>query len=147
MGAISLVFLFLLSTKWCDCNSSKLLEINHPKAELQRLLNDILIRNLLPYKCVTVITDSVYSSFFNRKWFHSFQAFISFVTIIIDDTEDMMSPYNGTQKALAMSIEASCQMYIILLSNGIQCSRLLRFGDRYAISTVDCKCVPEQYLN
>lgn len=56
--------------------------------------------------------------------------FTFFVKVIVEENEDLYSPNNSTQSALSMTKSEGCQLYIIFLANGIQVSRLLRFGDR-----------------
>lgn len=46
--------------------------------DLQLLLQDILVNNLRPYKCVVIICDSVYVHIFRSTWFQKFELFISY---------------------------------------------------------------------
>ncbi|XP_045473647.1 glutamate receptor 1-like [Harmonia axyridis] len=90
-----------------------------------------MIKNLHAHKCVTIINDDLHSWIFDQQWFQNFKAFISFITIFVEEYDDLLSPQDEIQEALAMANEVGCQMYIILLANGLQCTRFLRFGERY----------------
>lgn len=54
-----------------------------------------------------------------------------FFKIFVEDFEDLLSPYEETQLALNVAKTEGCEFYVILMANGIQVARLLRFGDRY----------------
>lgn len=51
--------------------------------------------------------------------------------IFVEEYEDLLAPQDDIQEVLAEANEMDCQMYIILLANGLECARFLRFGDRY----------------
>ncbi|XP_044271448.1 glutamate receptor ionotropic, delta-2 [Tribolium madens] len=92
-----------------------------------------MVKNLLPYKCVVIISDDIYSGTFTKSWYRRFGPFITFVVIRVDEYEDLLSPFEETQSCLETAKNDGCQMYLILLSNALQVSRLLRFGDKYRV--------------
>lgn len=100
-----------------------------------------MVKNLLPYKCVVVITDEIYNELFEKTWYRRFGSLISFIMIYVNNNEDLLSPQEQTQAALKTARNEGCQMYIILISNGLQVSRLLRFGDRYRVINTRSKFV------
>lgn len=97
------------------------------------LLVDILVNTLHPFKCVVFIWDDVYYDVLKDILFRKFGVFISYFVVIVEDKEDLLSPYNSTKQTLDRAKRQDCQTYIIILSNGLQVSRLLRFGDRYRV--------------
>ncbi|RZC40131.1 glutamate receptor ionotropic, delta-2, partial [Asbolus verrucosus] len=100
-----------------------------------------MVKNLLPYKCVVLMSDSVYGDVFTLSWYRRFGSFITYIVLNVDEFEDLVSPYEETQNALVTAKNEGCQMYVILLSNGLQVARLLRFGDRYRVINTRAKFV------
>jgi hypothetical protein len=49
---------------------------------------------------------------------------------VVEDYEDLLSPNFDTLESLREARRDGCNVYIILLANGYQTARLLRFGDR-----------------
>lgn len=49
----------------------------------------------------------------------------------MEDYEDLLSPNFDTLESLRETRKDGCNVYVILLANGLQTARLLRFGDRY----------------
>ncbi|XP_050310487.1 glutamate receptor ionotropic, delta-1 [Anthonomus grandis grandis] len=92
-----------------------------------------MIKSLQPYSSVTLLTDPVYGAVFHKNWFKRFGGFISYVTIIVDESEDLLAPSNETQNALIKAKDSGCQLYLILMANGLQVGRLLKFADRYRV--------------
>lgn len=61
--------------------------------------------------------------------------------INVEENEDLLAPSEGTKDSLLLAKHEGCQLYIILISNGLQVSRLLRFGDRYRVLATRSKYV------
>lgn len=59
----------------------------------------------------------------------------------MEENEDLLAPSEGTKDSLLLAKHEGCQLYIILISNGLQVSRLLRFGDRYRVLATRSKYV------
>lgn len=49
---------------------------------------------------------------------------------VVEDREDLLSPNYYTLESLRAARKDGCNVYIILLANGFQAARLLKFGDR-----------------
>ncbi|KAJ8912928.1 hypothetical protein NQ315_017258 [Exocentrus adspersus] len=101
--------------------------------DLQFLIQEIMIKTVEPYECAVVLTDPMYAELFKMSWFTRFGAEISFIMIHVKESEDLLAPYNETKEPLLAAKRAGCQLYIILIANGIQVTRLLRFGDRFRV--------------
>ncbi|CAG9860788.1 unnamed protein product [Phyllotreta striolata] len=100
------------------------------------LLQEIIVKSLSPYKCIMIFTDEINSDVFQRKWFKRFGTAVSYVLVKVKDYDDLYAPSPEIQLSLHVANNGDCQLYIFLISNGIQMRRLLKFGDRYrAIST------------
>ncbi|KAI4462234.1 ionotropic receptor 20a-related [Holotrichia oblita] len=97
------------------------------------LILDILLNTLLPFKCVALITDIVYEDVLNAALFKKFGIYLSFFVIRVKESEDLLSPFPRTQASLGRIKDHDCQTYVILIANGLQVSRLLRYGDRYRL--------------
>ncbi|XP_063925717.1 glutamate receptor ionotropic, kainate glr-3 [Zophobas morio] len=100
-----------------------------------------MVKNLLPYKCVVLLSDDIYSGTFSKSWFRRFGPYITFIVLNVDEYEDLLSPSDETKSALTTAKNEGCQMYIILVSNGLQVARLLRFGDRYRVINTRAKFI------
>ncbi|XP_050502867.1 glutamate receptor ionotropic, delta-1 [Diabrotica virgifera virgifera] len=101
------------------------------------LLQEIMIKTLQPYKCVMIFTDDMYSDLFEMPWFKRFGNVISFIIIKVNEYDDLYAPEPEVQESLLIAKQGGCQLYIFLISNGLQMRRLLRFCDRYrALSTL-----------
>ena len=105
------------------------------------LLEEIMVKNLLPYKCVVLLSDDIYSGTFSKSWFRRFGPYITFIVLNVEEYEDLLSPFDETKSALTTAKNEGCQMYIILVSNGLQVARLLRFGDRYRVINTRAKFI------
>nr|CAI5817886.1 unnamed protein product [Callosobruchus analis] len=93
-----------------------------------------MLKTLEPYKCITITMDPVYSEIFETQWFEKFSTAVSYIMIHVEENEDLLSPSDETRRSLMLAKKDSCQLYIILIANGIEAARLLRFGERYIAS-------------
>ncbi|KAL1488549.1 hypothetical protein ABEB36_015012 [Hypothenemus hampei] len=82
---------------------------------------------------MAIISDSIYMDIFQKQWFRRFENFLSYILIFVKDSDDLLAPSNDIQMSLGIAKMNGCQMYIILISNGLQVGRLLKFGDRYRV--------------
>jgi hypothetical protein len=105
------------------------------------LLQEVMVKNLLPYKCVVLLSDDIYNGIYSSAWYRRFGLYMTFIVVNVDEYEDLLSPYETTQAALSTAKNEGCQMYIFLVSNGLQVARLLRFGDRYRVINTRAKFV------
>ncbi|XP_017773932.1 PREDICTED: glutamate receptor ionotropic, delta-2 [Nicrophorus vespilloides] len=108
-------------------------DVTEEKQDLERLLSDVLFNTLKPYKCIAILCDDVYYSIFKDHIFKKMGLFISYFFILIESSDDLLSPFPDTKDALNMIKKQDCQMYVILMANGLQLSRLLIYGDRYRV--------------
>ncbi|KOB69888.1 putative chemosensory ionotropic receptor IR68a, partial [Operophtera brumata] len=76
------------------------------------VLNEVTRRHSDDVTCAAIICDPVY------------------LNIVVEEREDLLSPNFITLESLREVRRAGCNVYVILLANGFQASRLLRFGDR-----------------
>ncbi|XP_045491721.1 glutamate receptor ionotropic, kainate glr-3 [Colias croceus] len=56
-----------------------------------------------------------------------------FVTIVVEEREDLLSPNFYTLESIRQAKKDGCNVYLIILANGLQATRLLTFGDRYRL--------------
>lgn len=54
----------------------------------------------------------------------------AFLQTVVEEHEDLLSPNFNTLESLREARRDGCNMYVIFLANGLQVSRLLKFGDR-----------------
>nr|QEI46869.1 ionotropic receptor 68a [Galleria mellonella] len=66
---------------------------------------------------------------------------VPLVMIVVEEFEDLLSPNFDTLESLREARKEGCDPYLILLANGLQTSRLLRFGDRYRILDTRAKYI------
>ncbi|KAH1019572.1 hypothetical protein HUJ04_009368 [Dendroctonus ponderosae] len=100
---------------------------------LQLLVQEILLKTFESGKCILILADSMYRPLFQGPWFRRYKGSASFIMIHTDDAEDLLAPCKATQASLDLARNNSCQLYIILVANGHQVGRLLKFGDRYRL--------------
>ncbi|CAH0554746.1 unnamed protein product [Brassicogethes aeneus] len=105
------------------------------------LIEEVIVKSLQASNCIAVITDPMNNEIFITEWYKRFGLFISFIMINIEENEDLLTPYENTKESLMLAKTEGCQLYIILLSNGMQLSRLLRYGDRYRVLGIRSKYI------
>lgn len=49
---------------------------------------------------------------------------------MVEDYEDLLSPNFITLESLREARKEGCNVYVVMLANGVQAVRLLKFGDR-----------------
>ncbi|CAG5051014.1 unnamed protein product [Parnassius apollo] len=91
------------------------------------LLNDIVRHNDLT--CMAIICDSIYLNVFEGALFAKTFT-IPYIIIVVAEHEDLLSPNFYTLESLRQARKDGCSAYVIILANGLQAARLLRFGDR-----------------
>lgn len=55
---------------------------------------------------------------------------INLLQILVNDSEDLLSPNYETVKVILQAKKNSCNLYVVFLANGEQVARFLTFGDR-----------------
>ncbi|CAH0722042.1 unnamed protein product, partial [Brenthis ino] len=98
--------------------------------DLEVLLIDILnglIRNDA-VTCLTIVCDDVYLNVFEGALFKR-TLNVPYNMIVVEDYEDLLSPNFSTLESLMQARTDGCNVYVILMANGLQLTRLLRFGD------------------
>ncbi|CAG4913336.1 unnamed protein product [Colias eurytheme] len=104
------------------------------KTDLQYVIIDLLnrIARKEDVSCVAAITDTVYLNVFEGGLFKKTFP-MPFVTIVVEEREDLLSPNFYTLESIRQAKKDGCNVYLIILANGLQATRLLTFGDRYRL--------------
>lgn len=122
----------------------------NPHANLEQLITDIVAPRTKTVKCFIVLCDDMYCDIFSRTMFKKFKAHVThfmasnirvwkfvgnpdlcwLLQVHIADYEDLYAPGKSTQEALDEVKLEGCKMYIILMANGIQVTRFLKYADR-----------------
>ncbi|XP_072943470.1 glutamate receptor ionotropic, kainate 3-like, partial [Epargyreus clarus] len=112
------------------------------KRDLEFLLIDMLngIPKNYDITCVTVMSDPVYLNIFEGGLFIRIIA-VPIVMIVVDENEDLFSPNFYTLESMRQAKRDGCNVYIIMMANGLQVTRLLRFGDRYRLLDTRAKYI------
>ncbi|XP_066157324.1 glutamate receptor ionotropic, delta-1-like [Euwallacea fornicatus] len=105
------------------------------------LLYEIIVKSLSSFTCMTIVSDPTYSALFQKPWFETFGRYTSYVMVNVEESEDLLAPFNSTQDSLIAARNDGCQMYVILMANGLQVGRLLSFGDRYRVLNTRAKYI------
>ncbi|KAM3961306.1 ionotropic receptor 68a [Aphomia sociella] len=142
MEVLKLIMFSAVTIAISEANIAPIMKSLHTNKDLQLVLIDLL--NDLMHKdditCIAVICDTVYLNVFEGALFKRIYA-VPLVMIVIEESEDLLSPNFDTLESLRETRKAGCDPYIILLANGLQVSRLLRFGDRYRILDTRAKYI------
>lgn len=93
-----------------------------------RLLVDLVVK-MKAGNCYAFITDRIYEAVLTERLFLEIQNQPRYVVRIPAD-EDTLDPGPRVRCMLEEVQKIGCGAYVILLANGIQVERLLRFGDR-----------------
>ncbi|XP_063822067.1 glutamate receptor ionotropic, kainate glr-3 [Ostrinia nubilalis] len=135
------VFLSVLFASAAADLSPILRSLNERK-DLELILLDLLngLSRQEDITCVAIICDVVYLNVFEGSLFRRTAA-VPYVMIVVEEYEDLLSPNFDTLESLRETRKDGCNIYVILLANGIQTSRLLRFGDRYRILDTRAKYI------
>uniref|UniRef100_A0A8W7MTN7 Ionotropic glutamate receptor L-glutamate and glycine-binding domain-containing protein n=1 Tax=Anopheles arabiensis TaxID=7173 RepID=A0A8W7MTN7_ANOAR len=78
--------------------------------------------------CYVVLFDEVYESVLNAAFFRQIHRAARYI-VKIEQDEDTFNPRPSLKCILESTKKAGCGGYILLMANGIQMARLLRFGD------------------
>lgn len=119
------------------------------ESRIRDLLEEVLIKSFETNQCVVIIAGPPYTELFTTVWFQRFKLFISYILVIcffptsntlktfiifkkihVPESEDLFSPKSSIQQSLEQGKKQGCQLYLILLANGLQTARLLKYGDR-----------------
>ncbi|BES87668.1 Ligand-gated ion channel [Nesidiocoris tenuis] len=100
--------------------------------DLNWLLTDVAIRVRKNINCLLVITDNLYHGLLKVAFLQTFRKIPIFL-IRVKDYEDMLAPNYWTLSVIKEARSKGCNAYIILIANGQQVGRLLRFGDKYRV--------------
>lgn len=110
-------------------------------SEIGVLSTDLLSKELKSINhCFSIITDTSHNSILNNQFFQSINGKPVFL-IKMSDSEDLLSPNFGTVSSLTQIRNLGCELHLILISNGIQMERLLRFGEKYRILNTRAKFI------
>ncbi|KAJ8725946.1 hypothetical protein PYW08_004131 [Mythimna loreyi] len=125
-----------------QAQSFPILKALHERKDLDYLLIDLLNVLARDYEvtCVAIICDEVYLNVFAGPLFRR-TARVPYVMTVVEDYEDLLSPNFVTLESLRAARKEGCNVYVILLANGLQASRLLRFGDRHRILDTRAKYI------
>ncbi|XP_026329995.1 glutamate [NMDA] receptor subunit 1 [Hyposmocoma kahamanoa] len=115
-----------------------LLEKKDLELVLMDLLNSLTRRHELT--CVAIICDPIYLNVFEGALFKKTMS-VPFVMIVVEEHEDLLSPNFNTLESLREARRDGCNMYVVFLANGLQVSRLLKFGDRHRILDTRAKYI------
>ncbi|XP_050095757.1 uncharacterized protein LOC126577837 [Anopheles aquasalis] len=106
----------------------KLFHDDNPQLELAQLVLD-LIEQMPPGHCYAFLYDEVYESVLEVELFERIGRVSRFIVKIPTD-EDTLNPRPSLLCNLQEIRKVGCGGYVMLLANGIQMERLLRFGDQ-----------------
>lgn len=110
-------------------------------SEIGLLSTDLLSKELKSSKhCYSIITDTSHNSILNNEFFQSINGKPVFL-LHISDSEDLLSPNYGTVSSLTQIKKLGCELHLILISNGIQMERFLRFGEKFRILNTRAKFI------
>lgn len=99
----------------------------HP--ELEPLVTTLILKTISDLNCLAVICDETYQDVFGRHFFDKMNE-VPFYKVLVSDSEDLLSPDYDTLSTIRKIRRNGCHTYVILMANGNQVGRLLRFGDR-----------------
>nr|NP_001345809.1 ionotropic receptor 68a precursor [Aedes aegypti] len=108
-------------------------------ADFGHLLID-LVAKMKAGHCYAFITDNIYQVVLTGRLFREIETFPRYV-VQIPDYEDTLDPGTRVRCMLEEVRKIGCGAYVILLTNGIQMERLLRFGDRTRIINTRAKFI------
>ncbi|RZF42688.1 hypothetical protein LSTR_LSTR001483 [Laodelphax striatellus] len=99
--------------------------------EITNLIEDIL-KHVPDINCLARICDETYEQYFEQNFFLKL-GYKTVFNVLIDEAEDLLAPNYKTLVMIQEIRRAGCNVYFILLANGDQAARFLRFGDRHRI--------------
>ncbi|XP_073943627.1 glutamate receptor ionotropic, delta-2-like [Choristoneura fumiferana] len=133
-------FVLLVSCVYAD--TSVIIKDLEESKDLELVLIDLLngLARRRDVTCVAIICDAVYLNVFEGALFKR-TADVSVLMIVVEEYEDLLSPNFYTLEALRQARKDGCNVYVILLANGLQATRLLRFGDRHRVLDTRAKYI------
>lgn len=96
---------------------------------LEQLITELIVNMLGDIQCLALINDPIHQPVFGN-YFFSHVTNVQIYKILILESEDLMSPNYNTLSTIRQMQRDKCHLYVILIANGDQVARLLRFGDR-----------------
>lgn len=114
-------------------------QINSEYSDYETLAAELISR-IRPEHCYAFITDSINENYLNAKLFLLIKLFPWYV-VTVSDSEDLYSPNYRTVASLKQIRANKCDVYVILLQNGIQAERFLRFGDKHRLIDTRAKFI------
>ncbi|KAI5641640.1 ligand-gated ion channel domain-containing protein [Phthorimaea operculella] len=102
------------------------------------LLNGLIKKH--DVTCVAFICDPVYLNVFEGALFKRTRR-VPYVMTVVEEYEDLLSPNYDTLGSLREVRKEGCNVYVILLANTLQTTRLLRFGDRHRVLDTRAKYI------
>lgn len=106
-------------------------QINSEYSDYETVIAQLLSK-IKPEHCYAFVTDSLNENSLNARLFQLIKLFPWYV-VTVSDSEDLYSPNYQTVAALKEIRANKCDVYVVLLQNGIQAERLLRFGDKHRL--------------
>nr|CAD7409131.1 unnamed protein product [Timema poppensis] len=103
---------------------------------LDALVTEVTVKMVQKQTCLGIITDQAHQDVFNTAFFRKLGD-TPYLKVLVKDNEDLLSPNYGTLEVIRQIRKDGCHSYVILLSNGAQMARLLRFGDSYKTVVAD----------
>lgn len=98
----------------------------HP--ELEPLVTDIILRTP-DLNCLAVVCDEIYQDVFGHYFFDQLKG-VPFFKVFVKENEDLLSPNYATLATIREIRRNGCHTYIVLMANGDQVGKFLRFGDK-----------------
>ncbi|KAJ2953036.1 hypothetical protein O0L34_g7426 [Tuta absoluta] len=134
------VLVMLISSTQGD-SSTIYKELQEDK-DLEFLLIDLLNGLIKKHDvtCVAFICDPVYLNVFEGALFKRTRR-VPYVMTVVEEYEDLLSPNYDTLESLREVRKEGCNVYVILLANTLQTTRLLRFGDRHRVLDTRAKYI------
>lgn len=114
-------------------------QVNSEYSEHELVTAEVISR-IRPEHCYAFITDSMNEKYLNAKLFLMIKLFPWYV-VTVSDSEDLYAPNYKTVTALKEIRGNKCDVYVVLLQNGIQAERFLRFGDKHRLIDTRAKFV------
>ncbi|XP_055589024.1 glutamate receptor ionotropic, kainate glr-3 [Uranotaenia lowii] len=99
-----------------------------------------IVTKLYAGHCYALITDPIYKAVLTKQLFLDIEDTPRYVLEISED-EDTLNPSARLDCMLKEIHKVGCGVYVILLANGIQMERLLRYGDKTRVLNTRAKFI------
>lgn len=113
--------------------------IQHTGSEIEHVATEV-ISKINSSHCYAFIADTTNVHYLNAKLFATIKLRPWFL-VTVSDSEDLLSPNYRTVATLRQIHANRCDVYVILIQNGIQVERLLRFADKNRVIDTRAKFV------